>query len=274
MAVVLVKIYLLSNISMLPLRRAGEPILKTGLEMLGVFYQLSAASSANWLSKTPSELQSAVMSVLMKNLQMNSFGVHRVQAQADAFVSGFEAWCIHLEVSDVHGTSESLDKGPCSQRFKLDDSRDQIHHRSRLLIVTPSYYFIKPGSTILRVIMVKLLMQRIRRQVPFSRKLRVIITAPRRLASPSSFTYTEGTEGICTEGVDKKTRTAPRRLASPSSFTHIDGGEGTSTKGIDKKTQTAPLRLPYPFIICAEGGLTHTITTPWSSYQQNQKFYL
>ncbi|KAM7497444.1 hypothetical protein LguiA_021858 [Lonicera macranthoides] len=100
------------------------------------------------------------------------------------------------------------------------------------------YQSIKSGSTILRVIMVKLLMQRIRRRVPFSRKLR-IITAPRRLSSPSSFVYTEGAEGICTESFDKKTRTTPQRLASPSSFVHIEGAEGTSTERIDKKTRTA-----------------------------------
>ncbi|KAM7469094.1 hypothetical protein LguiA_007277 [Lonicera macranthoides] len=167
--------------------------------------------------------------------------------------------------------SESKTLG--SQRFKLDDSRDQIHHRSCLLIVTPSYYFIKLGSTILRVVMVKLLIQRVRRLVPFSHKPRGAkgtstegIDKKTRTALPSSLAYTEGAKGICTKGFHKKTRTAPRRLASPSSFAHIEGAKGTPTEGIDKKTQTAS---PSSFVytegaegICTEGFHKKTRTTP------------
>ncbi|KAM7496017.1 hypothetical protein LguiA_020431 [Lonicera macranthoides] len=49
-----------------------------------------------------------------------------------------------------------------------DDSRDQTHHQSCLFVATPSYRSIKPGSIILRVTMMKPLVQRIRHLVLFS----------------------------------------------------------------------------------------------------------
>ncbi|KAM7486338.1 hypothetical protein LguiA_002347 [Lonicera macranthoides] len=61
--------------------------------------------------------------------------------------------------------------------------------------------------------------------------------SPQKLASPS-FAYTEGVEGICNEGIDKKTRTVSQILASPSSFAHIEGVK-ICTEGVYKKTRIA-----------------------------------